>query len=187
MGRARRITTPNHHTTCYPTLTSLFFLPVDLQKAERDTQSCMYPRIWSLGEYIRVQRNDRCRRAKNPKDIERRHSETVGLPEKTEANHQSRSRRSTCVQESYVRLCLSLQSTVNSLTTERLLNCQIKEAHRLLRSVEPTIGRALPCVRRTPGRIGVGPGRGRASVRDRRLGKASMALQKLEIPSARNN
>ncbi|KRZ83144.1 hypothetical protein T08_14594 [Trichinella sp. T8] len=113
MGRAHRITTPIHHTTCYPTLSSLFFLPVDLQKGERDTQSCMYPRIWSLGEYIRVQRNDRCRRAKNPKDIERRHSETVGMPEKTEAYHQWRSRRSTCVQESYVRLCLSLQSTVN--------------------------------------------------------------------------
>ncbi|KRY06258.1 hypothetical protein T12_6839 [Trichinella patagoniensis] len=60
MGRARRVTTPIHHTTCYPTLTSLFLPPVDLQKGERDTQ----PRIWSLGrsEDIRVQSNDRCRR-----------------------------------------------------------------------------------------------------------------------------
>ncbi|KRX39783.1 hypothetical protein T05_11930 [Trichinella murrelli] len=38
MGRARRMTTPIHHTTCYPTLTSLFLPPVDLQKGERDTQ-----------------------------------------------------------------------------------------------------------------------------------------------------
>ncbi|KRX61971.1 hypothetical protein T06_1404 [Trichinella sp. T6] len=44
------------------------------------------------------------------------------MPEKTEANHESRSRRSTCVQESYARLCLSIQSTVNCLTTERLAN-----------------------------------------------------------------
>ncbi|KRX69414.1 hypothetical protein T06_13944 [Trichinella sp. T6] len=38
MGRARRITTPIHHTTCYPTLTCLFFPPVDLQEDECDTQ-----------------------------------------------------------------------------------------------------------------------------------------------------
>ncbi|KRX35643.1 hypothetical protein T05_26 [Trichinella murrelli] len=38
MGRARRITTPIHHTNCYPMLSSLFLPPVDLQKGERDTQ-----------------------------------------------------------------------------------------------------------------------------------------------------
>ncbi|KRY44715.1 hypothetical protein T03_558 [Trichinella britovi] len=38
MGRARRMTTPIHHTNCYPTLTSLFLPPVDIQKGERDTQ-----------------------------------------------------------------------------------------------------------------------------------------------------
>ncbi|KRY06160.1 hypothetical protein T12_11698 [Trichinella patagoniensis] len=37
-------------------------------------ESCMQPRIWSLGraEDIRVQSNGRCRRAENPEDIERR-------------------------------------------------------------------------------------------------------------------
>ncbi|KRY06825.1 hypothetical protein T12_15283 [Trichinella patagoniensis] len=121
MGRARCMTTPIHHTTCYPTLTSLFLPPVDLQKGKRDTQ----PRIWSLGraEDIR-QSNDICRRAKNPEDIERRHSETEGMPEKTKANHELRSRRSTCVQESYARLCLSIESIVNCLTTELFSSSQ---------------------------------------------------------------
>ncbi|KRZ83145.1 hypothetical protein T08_13724 [Trichinella sp. T8] len=77
MGRARRITTPIHHTNCYPTLTSLFLPPFDIQKGERDTQ------VQFRGRGHTCSAPSRCPRSpipSNPEDIERRHSETEGMP-----------------------------------------------------------------------------------------------------------
>ncbi|KRY44155.1 hypothetical protein T03_5971 [Trichinella britovi] len=69
MGRARRMTTPIHHTTCYPTLTSLFLPPVDLQKGERDTQVQFRGRCHTSYAPSRCPQSPECLRRLKPKTI----------------------------------------------------------------------------------------------------------------------